>query len=72
MPVVPFYWGFAETLGKAKTKNGQRTDRFGNRLDKDLTKGGGPFGNATSTLPDMWNQGLSSPADEVATRYGHS
>ena len=62
-PVIPFYWGFAETFEKAKTKNGQRTDRFGNRLDKDLSKGGGPFGNATSTLPDMWNQGLSSPAD---------
>lgn len=62
-PVIPFYWGFREMLKKAGTKNGQRIDRFGNRLDKDLSKGGGPFGNATSTLPDMWNRGLSSPAD---------
>jgi pimeloyl-ACP methyl ester carboxylesterase len=62
-PVIPFYWGFAETSNQAGVKNGQRTDRFGNRLDKDLSKGGGPFGNATSTLPDMWNRGLSSPAD---------
>ncbi|WP_182915792.1 T6SS effector phospholipase Tle3 domain-containing protein [Massilia cavernae] len=62
-PVIPFYWGFRETKAHAGTKNGQRTDRFGNRLDKDLSKGGGPFGNATSTLPDMWNRGLSAPAD---------
>lgn len=62
-PVIPFYWGFREIFNQADTKNGQRTDRFGNRLDKDFSKGGGPFGNATSTLPDMWNRGLSSPAD---------
>jgi len=62
-PVIPFYWGFREFVRSAGTKNGQRVDRFGNRLDKDLSKGGGPFGNATSTLPDMWNRGLSSPAD---------
>ena len=62
-PVIPFYWGSREVFNQAGTKNGQRTDRFGNRLDKDLSKGGGPFGNATSTLPDMWNRGLSSPAD---------
>jgi pimeloyl-ACP methyl ester carboxylesterase len=64
-PVIPFYWGFREVFNKADTKNGQRTDRFGNRLDKDLAKGGGPFGNATSTLPDMWNHGLSAPLDVV-------
>jgi hypothetical protein len=64
-PVIPFYWGFRETFNKAGTKNGQRTDRFGNRLDKDLSKGGGPFGNATSTLPDMWNHGVSVPLDVV-------
>lgn len=64
-PVIPFYWGFRETFNKADTKNGQRTDRFGNRLDKDLSKGGGPFGNATSTLPDMWNHGMSVPLDVV-------
>jgi len=62
-PVIPFYWGFREVAREAGAKNGQRIDRFGNRLDKDLSKGGGPFGNATSTLPDMWNRGLSSPAD---------
>ena len=64
-PIIPFYWGFRETKKEADTKNGQRTDRYGNRLDKDLSKGGGPFGNATSTLPDMWNRGLSAPADIV-------
>lgn len=63
-PVIPFYWGFRETFDKAGTKNAQRTDQFGNRLDKDLSKGGGPFGNATSTLPDMWNKGLFSPMDK--------
>ena len=62
-PVIPFYWGFREKFTQAGTKNGQRTDRFGNRLDKDLSKGGGPFGNATSTLPDMWNRGICSPMD---------
>ncbi|CDG82447.1 T6SS effector phospholipase Tle3 domain-containing protein [Janthinobacterium agaricidamnosum] len=62
-PAIPFYWGFRETARQAGTKNGQRTDRFGNRMDKDLSKGGGPFGNATSTLPDMWNRGLFSPRE---------
>ncbi|MES3022690.1 MAG: DUF3274 domain-containing protein [Pseudomonadota bacterium] len=58
-PVIPFYWGFAETAKQAGAKNGQRIDRYGNRLDKDLSKGGGPFANATSTLPDMWHMGKS-------------
>lgn len=62
-PVIPFYWGYREVFKESGTKNGQRTDRFGNRLDKDLSKGGGPFANATSTLPDMWNRGICSPAD---------
>lgn len=62
-PVIPFYWGFRETTAQAGSMNGQRIDRFGNRLDKDLSKGGGPFGNATSTLPDMWNRGMCSPMD---------
>ncbi len=62
-PVIPFYWGFREIRKQAGTRNGQHTDRFGNRLDKDLSKGGGPFGNATSTLPDMWNRGICSPMD---------
>lgn len=62
-PVIPFYWGFRETNDDAGSVNGQRTDRYGNRLDKDLSKGGGPFGNATSSLPDMWNKGIGAPAD---------
>lgn len=64
-PVIPFYWGFREQDGQSKTLNGQKTDRNGNRLDKDLSKGGGPFSNATSTLPDMWNRGMYSPVDVV-------
>lgn len=62
-PVIPFYWGYREVRSEAGTKNGQRVDRYGNRLDKDLSKGGGPFANATSTLPDMWNRGICSPMD---------
>jgi hypothetical protein len=62
-PVIPFYWGFREVGNLTKTVNGQKTDRNGNRLDKDLSKGGGPFGNATSTLPDMWNKGIFAPFD---------
>lgn len=58
-PVIPFYWGYRETKMDARTVRGQRTDRYGNRLDKDLSKGGGPFANATSTLPDMWGRGKS-------------
>jgi len=62
-PVIPFYWGYREVGRKTKTVNGQFTDRYGNRLDKDLSKGGGPFGNATSSLPDMWNRGVGAPMD---------
>ena len=62
-PVIPFYWGFRERSNAAKVVNGQNTDRHGNRLDKDMSKNGGPFGNATNTLPDMWNKGLYSPLD---------
>lgn len=62
-PVIPFYWGYREIGKRTKTVNGQKTDRYGNRLDKDLSKEGGPFGNATSTLPDMWNCGVGAPAD---------
>ncbi|WP_218509577.1 DUF3274 domain-containing protein [Variovorax sp. dw_308] len=60
-PLIPFYWGFRELDAKARpgsqTKHGQAVDRFGNRLDKDLSKGGGPFANATATIPDMWGRG---------------
>ncbi len=62
-PVIPFYWGYREVDTAARAIHGQKTDRFGNRLDKDLSKGGGPFGNATSTLPDMWNRGVYAPLD---------
>lgn len=62
-PVIPFYWGFREENAHAKkgdqTSHGQCVDRYGNRLDLDFAKGGGPFANATSTLPDMWNRGKS-------------
>lgn len=64
-PVIPFYWGYREIKNASKTVNGQKTDRNGTRLDKDLSKGGGPFGNATSSLPDMWNRGVGAPVDPV-------
>lgn len=60
-PVIPFYWGYREVSNQVKLNDrlsrGQALDRHGNRLDKDYSKGGGPFANATSTLPDMWNKG---------------
>ena len=62
-PVIPFYWGFREDNHSikpgAKTLHGQALDRYGNRLDKDFSKGGGPFANATNSLPEMWNRGKS-------------
>lgn len=64
-PVIPFYWGYREMTTMTKTVAGQKTDRNGTRLDKDLSKGGGPFGNATSSLPDMWNRGVYAPLDPV-------
>lgn len=62
-PVIPFYWGYREAGNKTGSVNGQFVDRYGNRLDKDLAKEGGPFGNATSTIPDMWNKGIWAPVD---------
>ncbi|HEY0062221.1 MAG TPA: DUF3274 domain-containing protein, partial [Telluria sp.] len=62
-PVIPFYWGFREIGKNTTTVNGQKRDRYGTRLDKDLSKGGGPFANATNTLPDMWNRGAGAPMD---------
>ena len=60
-PVIPFYWGFRAEKENARSGeqnfHGQNTDRYGNRLDKDFSKGGGPFVNATTTLPDMWGPG---------------
>lgn len=64
-PVIPFYWGYREVGDKSGTMNGQYVDRYGNRLDKDLSKEGGPFGNATSSLPDMWRRGIYAPLDPV-------
>ena len=71
-PVIDFYWGFREEEGGYKDKDGnfrpwidkskphgEYLDRYGNRLDKDSSKNGGPFANATSTLPDMWRDGFS-------------
>lgn len=60
-PVIPFYWGFREESAHVtdwrKTPHGQAVDRHGNRLDRDYSKGGGPFANATNSLPEMWNRG---------------
>jgi hypothetical protein len=60
-PVIPFYWGFREQSAHVqdwrKTPHGQATDRYGNRLDRDYSKEGGPFANATTSLADMWNRG---------------
>jgi hypothetical protein len=64
-PVVGFYWGYRELKDETTMKYGQKTDRYGTRLDKDLSKGGGPFGNATGTLPDMWNRGVLAIGDPV-------
>lgn len=62
-PVIPFYWGFREESAYAKdwrkTSHGQAVDRFGNRLDRDYAKEGGPFANATTSLTEMWNRGKS-------------
>ena len=57
-PVIPLYWGYrASSSDRNRTINGQQVDDFGNRLDLDRSKGGGPFANATTNLADMWNRG---------------
>jgi hypothetical protein len=68
-PVIPFYWGSREDGGidpqthqpyiKRDNWHGQWTDRYGNRLDKNGAKNGGPFANATSTLNGMWSEGFN-------------
>lgn len=68
-PVVPFYWGSRENGGidphtgqpfiKKDNWHGQWTDRYGNRLDKNGAKNGGPFANATTTLNAMWGAGFN-------------
>ncbi|WP_312428644.1 DUF3274 domain-containing protein [Achromobacter sp.] len=59
--VIPFYWGFREEESRIQkqTTHGEWLDRFGNRLDKAGSKEGGPFANATTTLPDMFGRGFS-------------
>ncbi|GAB2849678.1 DUF3274 domain-containing protein [Pseudoduganella ginsengisoli] len=64
-PVIPFYWGYRELDNKVRIQRGQFVDRYGNRLDKDKSKGGGPFANATSNLPDMWNKGFGTVPMDV-------
>ena len=58
---MPFYWGFREIEDQINKNewHGQWVDRYGNRLDKNGAKNGGPFANATSTLNDMWGVGFS-------------
>lgn len=68
-PVVSFYWGSSESDGndphtgepyiKKDNWHGQWTDRYGNRLDKNGAKNGGPFANATTNLNAMWGEGFS-------------
>lgn len=60
--VIPFYWGFREEEAaiQKQASHGEWLDRFGNRLDKAGTKEGGPFGNATTTLTDMFGRGFSA------------
>ena len=68
-PVVPFYWGSRENGGinpdtgqyyiKKDNWHGQWTDRYGNRLDKNGAKNGGPFANATTCLNAMWGDGFN-------------
>ena len=57
-PVIPFYWGYRVSADeRTRRRNGQWVDEADNRLDKDLSKGGGPFANATTNLADMWKSG---------------
>ena len=68
-PVIPFYWGSSESAGvdphngqpyiKKDNWHGQWTDRYGNRLDKNGSKNGGPFVNATNNLNAMWGDGFN-------------
>ncbi len=79
-PIVPFYWGFREEQArilKNDNTHGEWTDRYGNRLDKHGAKNGGPFANATSTLPDMFGAGYNAktmfglPADPLFGDAAH-
>lgn len=68
-PVIPFYWGYREESAHAdnwqRTPHGQALDRYGNRLDRDYSKEGGPFANATNSLPEMWNRGKSDAGGSI-------
>ncbi|MGZ3182147.1 MAG: T6SS effector phospholipase Tle3 domain-containing protein [Telluria sp.] len=73
-PIIPFYWGYREVAESAidwkHTVHGQTVDRFGNRLDRDFSKGGGPFSNATNSIPEMWNRGKGD-AFTILDRAAH-
>jgi hypothetical protein len=60
-PIIPFYWGSREEEALINKNNwhGQWTDRYGNRIDKNGAKNGGPFGNATNNLNAMWGVGFN-------------
>ncbi|WLI90452.1 DUF3274 domain-containing protein [Massilia sp. R2A-15] len=80
-PVVPFYWGSRENGGidpqtgqpyiKKDNWHGQWTDRYGNRLDKNGAKNGGPFANATTCLNAMWGEGFNGKVadSEILARF---
>ncbi|MHC9015919.1 T6SS effector phospholipase Tle3 domain-containing protein [Stenotrophomonas bentonitica] len=78
--VIPFYWGYREEEGTHKDKNGnirpnvrrnerhgEYLDRYGNRLDKDSAKNGGPFANATNNIPAMWSAGFKALPGEAGS-----
>lgn len=67
-PVIPFYWGYSvppekrlfitgtDINCKADGSMGAFCDKYGNRLRKDGSWGGGPFQNGTGTLPPFWHE----------------
>jgi len=80
--VIPFYWGYREEEGthrddkgnvrpnvRRNERHGEYLDRYGNRLDKDSAKNGGPFANATNNIPAMWSAGFEAmPLDAGSTK----
>lgn len=70
-PVIPFYWGFREEekLLDKTARHGQKTDRHGNRLDARGIKQGGPFSNATTTIPDLWGEGFETTLGGLTNAY---
>lgn len=75
--VIPFYWGYREEEGidqktgrpwiDKKQRHGEYLDRYGNRLDKDSAKNGGPFANATNNIPAMWSAGFKALPGEAGS-----